>query len=87
MERYKDWDIEIPHFYCMEYYEGNRKMVIEMDFRDPIYRLNPRMIEHWEPPYYDAEITEKDKSRILQNIRQFLLSRGTEPGTIIMEDM
>ena len=26
MEKYKDWDIDIPHFYCLKYYEGDKKM-------------------------------------------------------------
>lgn len=87
MERYKDWDIEIPHFYCFEYYEGDKKMIVEMDFRDPVYYLSPQMIEHWEKPYEDVEITMEDKRRILQNVRQYLLLRGKDPENIVMEDM
>lgn len=87
MERYKDWDIKVPHFYCLEYYEGEKKMIVELDFRDLISYLSPRMIKQWEKPYEDVEITMEDRRRILQNIKRYLLLRGTNPSHIIMEDM
>lgn len=86
MERYKDWNIKVPHFHLLEYYEGDKKMIVDFDLRDPVYYFSPRMIEHWENPYDDVEITMEDKRRILQNIRQYFLSRGQDAENIIMED-
>lgn len=82
----KEWDIKVTNVYCFEYYEGDKKMVVGLDFREPIYQLSPQMIKHWEKPYEDVEITSGDKKRILENIRQFLLTK-TIPSRIIVEDM
>ena len=43
-----DCYIKVPHFYSFEYFEGDKKMVIELDFRDRILYLTPTMITKWE---------------------------------------
>ncbi len=37
-----EYRIEVPHFYCLEYYEEEKKMIVEMDFREDYfyYRLS-----------------------------------------------
>lgn len=77
--------IKIPHFYCMEYYEGEKKMIIEMDFRESKHFLSKELITHWEVPYQEEGISEEKKKEILSNIYEFLLSK-TIPGNIIMQD-
>lgn len=70
----KKYHIEVPHFYCLEYYENDKKMIVELDFRETLFFLNKKLIKHWEEPNKEEIITEVDKERILFNIRDFLLS-------------
>lgn len=78
--------IEVPHFYCLEYYEEDKKMIVDIDFREDCFILEPQLITHWEKPYEEQIISEVDKKRILYNIRQFLLTK-TIPSNIIMRDI
>ncbi len=80
-----EYRIEVPHFYCLEYYEEEKKMIVEMDFREDYFLLSSQLITHWEKPYESIEIKESDKKRILQNIRKFLLTK-TIPTHIIMKN-
>lgn len=86
MNNFKSYSIKIPHFYCLEYYEGQKKMVIEMDFREDYFLLEPNLITHWESPYENIVIDIKKKREILQNIREFLLTR-TIPSNIFMKNL
>ena len=81
----KDYYIKIPHFYSFEYYEDDRKMVIELDFRDRILYLDADMITKWEKPFADLEISYAEKLRILKNIRECLLERR-QPEEVIIEE-
>lgn len=82
MEKY---NIKVPHFYCMEYYENDKKMIIEMDFRETRFFLDKSLITNWEEPYENELISESDKERILLNVREFLLTK-TVPSNIIMQE-
>ena len=86
MDENKEYTIKIPHFYCMEYYEDNKRIVIDIDMRDTVLYLHPGLIEHWESPYEKVEIEFHDKIRILHNIRDYLLSEGISPEEISMKD-
>ncbi len=81
-----EYSITIPHFYCLEYCEGEKKMVIEMDFREDYFLLEPQLITHWEKPYENVIIDVKERKKILQNIREFLLTK-TLPSHIFMKDL
>ncbi|MBD5480204.1 MAG: hypothetical protein HDR08_09770 [Lachnospiraceae bacterium] len=86
MNNFQKYSIKIPHFYCLEYYEGEKKMVIEMDFREDYFLLEPKLITHWEKPYEDVIVDTGKKREILQNIREFLLTKTT-PSNIFMKDL
>ena len=86
MKRTRGYRIEVTHFYCFEYYEGTKKMIVEMDFREPFYILSKKLIKHWEPPYQDEILDNEDKERMLSNIHKYLLSR-TKPTNIILDDI
>ena len=73
MDSYK---IEIPHFYCLDYYEGNKIMKIDIDFRDPIIYLNIGLITNWLSPNENVEVTKWDKERILKNSVNILVMFG-----------
>ncbi|MCM1084424.1 MAG: hypothetical protein NC393_09535 [Clostridium sp.] len=59
MEEYK---ITIPHFYQLEYTEGNHKMYLDIDFRDPEIYLEVAHVEHWEKPFENEIISESEKN-------------------------
>lgn len=82
----KEYHINTPHCYCIEYCEGDKKMIVDLDFREPFFELSKDIIKHWEPPYQDIEIGDDDKKRILLNIREYLLNI-TIPSRIIMDDL
>ena len=69
----KNYEISIPHFYSLEYKEKDRKMLLEIDFREPFIELTTSLIQHWEPPFANEEITEQDKKCILQNIYNYFV--------------
>jgi len=81
----KNYYIKIPHFYSFEYYEGDKKMIIELDFRDKILYLTPTMITRWEKPFNDLKISREEKLIILNNIRECLLEKW-RPEEVIIED-
>lgn len=86
MDNSKEYKIKVPHFYCLEYYEADKKVIVEMDFREDYFYLSPQLVTHWEKPYDDIEIDIEERKRILLNIRQFLLTKTT-PNNIIMKDL
>lgn len=81
---YNEYKIRIPHFYCLEYYEGNKKMVLDIDFREKQIVLSRDMIKNWENPYGNISLQDEEKSRILENIRNYLL-KNNSPERIVME--
>lgn len=78
--------IAIPHFWCLEYYEGNKKMTVDIDFRDPIICLNAKLISCWDAPFENEIITDDEKRRIIKNITNELKKRFT-PETIVLQDI
>lgn len=75
-------EIEIPHFYQLEYKEDEKKMIVDIDFRDPIMYLGIDLINHWEHPYDQDFISQEKKLEILRNIREFLISKGFSKSRI-----
>lgn len=86
MDNNKEYIIKVPHFYCLEYIEGDKKMIVEIDFREDSFYLTPQLITHWEKPYDSLDIEAEEKKRILLNIREFLLTK-TIPSNIIVKDL
>ena len=64
--------IKIPHFWCLEYYEGDKKMTVDIDFRDPVLYLNTKLITRWDEPFEKETITDEEKKRIVRNIKDEL---------------
>jgi len=68
-----DYEIRIPHFYCLEYEECGRVMLLEIDFRDPVLYLDSALLKGWEAPADQEVISSTDKVRILTNIYDYLV--------------
>jgi hypothetical protein len=69
---FPDYEISIPHFYCLEYRENDRVMLMEIDFRDSVIYLNEALVTNWEAPYSHEGIEVADKTRILSNVHDYL---------------
>lgn len=80
----KHYLIKIPHFYCLEYYEGEKKLKLDIDFRDREIILEPNLITKWEPPYSEIQISYQDKVRILKNIYSYLLQNSSSDRIKLM---
>jgi hypothetical protein len=68
-------NIDIPHFYCLEYIENEKRMYVDIDFREPKIYIGKSLIKKWEPPYESEEITEEMREEIYKNIKKYLLDR------------
>ena len=79
-----DYEIKIPHFYSLEYYEGGKHMTLDIDFRDQIIYLNTMLVVAWNHPHGDVRIEEHEKEKIIKNVYNYLaIKRGFE--NIILE--
>lgn len=76
------YHITIPHFYCLEYYEENKKMILDIDFREPTIYLEPCLVKNWEPPFDNEVIHIKEKRRIIHNIYDYLIMRGYDKSEV-----
>lgn len=77
-----DIKISIPHFYCLEYREGGKKLIVDIDFREPKIFLGKGLIKAWAPPYQEEKISKKKKEEIYRNIKKYLLERYGEENII-----
>jgi hypothetical protein len=68
-----DYEIRIPHFYCLEYRESGRKMLLEIDFRDSVIYLDDILTMAWEEPFADEKIESAEKRRILDRVYDYLV--------------
>lgn len=85
MPKIKGYSIAIPHFYCLEYSEENRKLTVDVDFREKTIYLSTSKISKWEDPFQAISIAEEEKVRIIKNIKKYLIEeRGF--SEVIMED-
>lgn len=64
MNNDKAYSINVPHFYCLEYCEDDKKMIVEIDFREDYFFLSPQLITHWEKPYDNIKIEVEEKNII-----------------------
>ena len=67
----------------MEYKEDEKRLIVDIDFREPEIWISKSLIQHWEPPFQSVLITEQEKEEIYTNIKQFLLERY--PARAILE--
>ena len=68
----KDYKVDIPHYYCIEYSEGDHLMKIEIDVRDPIPYLDIAEVKAWALPYEKELLTKEKRQQILDNVYDYL---------------
>ena len=78
MNNDKAYSINVPHFYCLEYCEDDKKMIVEIDFREDYFFLSPQLITHWEKPYDNIKIEVEEKN-IIKHQRFFIEQNNTKP--------
>jgi len=69
------YEIKIAHFYCLEYSEGERSMVLDIDFRDSIIYLNTALIVQWNCPHEKDIIVKEKKEEIIRRIFDHLVRK------------
>lgn len=80
------YEIDIPHFYQLEYRENGRVMLVEIDFRDSVIYLEESLITLWQAPYENDAVSPADRSRIIENINRYLVNeRGFKNVRMIRE--
>jgi len=84
IERIKMYKINIPHFYCLEYYERGKVIKLDIDFREPRIYLSTELVNKWEPPYENVTISEFEKERIIFNVSNYLKKNGYSKGDIVI---
>lgn len=78
-------EIDISHFYCLEYREGNKVLNVEIDFRERELIFGKSLIKKWEPPYSEEDITSSHKDKIYATILNYLEKRFTNRDIIIID--
>ena len=81
----KDYTVNIPHFYSLEYIEGDHKMTVEIDLRDTMPALYFNEIKNWGPPHQNENLTPEKKEQILENIVFFLTTVKNLKIEVIMD--
>lgn len=64
--------IGAPHFYELEYREGDHVMSVEIDLRDPIPCIYKKTLVAWNPPHQDESVPEDKKEEILERLHEWL---------------
>lgn len=78
------YKIDIPHFYCLTYEEGDHCLTIDVDFRDPQPILYCDSIKHWDPPYESEIIDDIKRKDICDKIHNYFTNRGM--GRVIIRN-
>lgn len=66
------YQVNIKHFYMIEYIEAGRVMNVEVDLREPIVQIGLICINKWNPPYDVTVLSKQEKYLIAQNIKEYL---------------
>lgn len=74
MVQHKKYEIRIPHYYCLEYIEDDKKMTLDIDFRDTIIYLSTDLIGKWDSTHSDEIVSKQKKEEILKSINEYLIN-------------
>ena len=79
-----EYRIELPHIYQIEYIEGEKRMLVEVDLREPVITYGKSLLNGWEEPFENVPISSYERTRIYLNILEYLVERfGKEDINII----
>lgn len=66
------YQVNITHFYEIEYIENDKLMRIEVDLREDIVQIGIICINNWEPPNEKTELSLAEKQKIALNVKTYL---------------
>ena len=66
------YQVNIKHFYMIEYIEDGRVMNVEVDLREPIVQIGIICINNWNSPNESIVLSKQEKYNIAQNIKEYL---------------
>lgn len=55
-------------------------MMIDIDFRDPLLWFDRTMVDQWDAPHDYEVISDADKERIFEIIRDYLIGKFEDSG-------
>lgn len=82
----KEYNIKLRGCCELEYTEGDHKMYLDIDFREPEICLNADYVEHWEKPFENEIIPESEKKRIINNVYIGMLKQGFSTNKVKLEE-
>jgi hypothetical protein len=72
MEAEGQYKVAIPSAFYLQYWEGDRTMKVDMDFRDKYPVLSHKAIVSWEVPHNTEVLSSTKKRQIMENIIAYL---------------
>mgnify|MGYP007057629495 CR=1 FL=1 len=66
------YQVNIKHFYMVEYIENGKVMNVEVDLRESIVQIGIICIHNWNPPDENIVLDQQQKYHIAQNIKEYL---------------
>ncbi len=66
------YQVNIKHFYMVEYIEDGKTMNVEVDLRETIVQIGIICIKHWNAPNENIVLSHQEKCDIAQNIKTYL---------------
>ncbi len=66
------YQVNIKHFYMIEYIEDGKVMDVEVDLREPIVQIGIICINNWNFPNENIVLSQQKKYNIAQNIKEYL---------------
>ena len=66
------YQVNIKHFYMVEYIEDGKTMNVEVDLRESIVQIGIICINHWNSPNDNIVLSHQEKCDIAQNIKTYL---------------
>ncbi len=71
------YQVNIKHFYMIEYIEDVKVMNVEVDLREKIVQIGIICINNWNAPNEKVVLSQQEKYNIAHNIKDYL---ETEKG-------
>lgn len=77
------YKIKLSHFGSIEYFENGKSMQIDIDLREQVLEICLLCIQHWNSPFEDIDISQEEKYRIAQNVKNCLEKKTGKKCEII----
>ena len=66
------YQVNIKHFYMVEYIENDKIMKVEVDLREEVVQIAILCIRGWDSPNENITISKRHKNKIAKRIKSYL---------------